>query len=80
MSFRVCLRRTALLGGVALMIASEDRHEIEHLLESVEWDVLLFFAALFVMVEGMVRQFWCEQSLYAFSVLCALRALFLYAL
>jgi Na+/H+ antiporter NhaD/arsenite permease-like protein len=32
--------------------ASEPQ-DIEHALESVEWDTLLYFAALFVMVEGM---------------------------
>lgn len=44
----------ALMGAVALMIASEP-HNIEHSLESVEWDTLLFFAALFVMVEGVAE-------------------------
>nr|AOW69307.1 pink-eyed dilution-like 1 [Stephanoeca diplocostata] len=49
----------AVMGAVALMIASEP-HNIEHSLHSVEWETLLFFAALFVMVEasaeiGLIR-------------------------
>lgn len=44
----------AVLGAIALMIATEP-HDIEHALHSVEWDTLLFFAALFVMVEGMAE-------------------------
>jgi Na+/H+ antiporter NhaD/arsenite permease-like protein len=44
----------SLLGAIALMIASSP-HEVEHALHSVEWDTLLFFAALFVMVEGMAE-------------------------
>mmetsp|Transcript_6615 Transcript_6615/g.17022 ORF Transcript_6615/g.17022 Transcript_6615/m.17022 type:complete len:1176 (+) Transcript_6615:142-3669(+) len=44
----------AMIGAIALMLAS-DPHEIDHALESVEWDVLLFFAALFIMVEGVAE-------------------------
>lgn len=44
----------AVLGAVALMLSSNP-HEIDHALESVEWDVLLFFAALFIMVEGVAE-------------------------
>lgn len=44
----------AVMGAVALMLASNP-HEIDHALESVEWDVLLFFAALFIMVEGVAE-------------------------
>lgn len=43
------------MGAIALMLASDENQEIEHLLDVVEWDVLLFFAALFVMVEGMAE-------------------------
>lgn len=31
------------------------RHSIRHLLEAVEWDTLLFFACLFIIVEGLVE-------------------------
>ena len=31
------------------------RHDIRHLLEAVEWDTLLFFACLFIIVEGLVE-------------------------
>nr|AOW69302.1 pink-eyed dilution-like 1 [Savillea parva] len=44
----------ATMGAIALMLASNP-HEIDHALEAVEWDVLLFFAALFVMVEGVAE-------------------------
>jgi P protein len=30
-------------------------HDIRHLLEAVEWDTLLFFACLFIIVEGLVE-------------------------
>lgn len=42
----------AILGAVTLMLVSSPRH-IHKDLEAVEWDTLLFFAALFVMVEAM---------------------------
>lgn len=42
----------ALLGAISLMIASEP-HNVEHALDAVEWETLLYFASLFVMVEGM---------------------------
>lgn len=42
----------ALLGAISLMIASEP-HNVEHALHAVEWETLLYFASLFVMVEGM---------------------------
>jgi Na+/H+ antiporter NhaD/arsenite permease-like protein len=31
------------------------RHSIRHLLEAVEWDTLIFFACLFIIVEGLVE-------------------------
>ena len=31
------------------------RHEIRHLLEAVEWDTLLFFMCLFIIVEGLAE-------------------------
>lgn len=42
----------ALLGAIGLMITSEP-HNVEHALHAVEWETLLYFASLFVMVEGM---------------------------
>lgn len=42
----------AIFGAVVLMVITSP-HSIHHDLEAVEWDTLLFFAGLFVMVEGM---------------------------
>ena len=36
-----------------MLVASP--HELHNVLESVEWDTLLFFAALFVMIEAMAE-------------------------
>jgi Na+/H+ antiporter NhaD/arsenite permease-like protein len=44
----------ALLGCIALMIASEPQ-DIEHAIQAIEWETLLYFAGLFVMVEGMTE-------------------------
>lgn len=44
----------ALVGAFVLCIAS-DRLEVEEIMHLVEWDMLIFFAALFVMVEGAVE-------------------------
>eukprot|EP00183_Erythrolobus_madagascarensis_P004560 CAMPEP_0185856496 /NCGR_PEP_ID=MMETSP1354-20130828/29027_1 /TAXON_ID=708628 /ORGANISM="Erythrolobus madagascarensis, Strain CCMP3276" /LENGTH=774 /DNA_ID=CAMNT_0028558747 /DNA_START=241 /DNA_END=2565 /DNA_ORIENTATION=- len=44
----------ALLGAVVLMLLSEP-HDLQHTLESVEWDLLLFFAALFVCIESLAE-------------------------
>uniref|UniRef100_A0A7S0ZAE3 Citrate transporter-like domain-containing protein n=1 Tax=Timspurckia oligopyrenoides TaxID=708627 RepID=A0A7S0ZAE3_9RHOD len=44
----------ALLGAVVLMLLSEP-HDLHHTLESVEWDLLLFFAALFVAIESLAE-------------------------
>ena len=30
-------------------------HDLHHVFETVEWDTLLFFAALFVMIESMAE-------------------------
>lgn len=38
---------------IACLLVS--RHSIRHLLEAVEWDTLLFFACLFIIVEGLVE-------------------------
>ena len=44
----------ALLGAVVMLTVTSP-HEIEHPLEQVEWSTLLFFAGLFVMVEGLAE-------------------------
>mmetsp|Transcript_4915 Transcript_4915/g.13227 ORF Transcript_4915/g.13227 Transcript_4915/m.13227 type:complete len:770 (-) Transcript_4915:249-2558(-) len=44
----------ALLGAVVMMLLSEP-HDLQHTLESVEWDLLLFFAALFVCIESLAE-------------------------
>ncbi|CAD7973466.1 unnamed protein product [Amoebophrya sp. A120] len=46
--------------GMLLLCFLLTSHEIHHVLESVEWDVLMFFASLFVLVEclaelGLIR-------------------------
>ena len=33
----------------------DDHHDVEEALHGVEWDTLIFFAALFVMVEGLAQ-------------------------
>lgn len=42
----------AIMGAVWLLVAF-DMHHCHEALMSVEWDTLLFFAALFVVVEGV---------------------------
>jgi len=42
----------AVVGALGLMIVSTP-HELHHVFTQVEWDTLLFFAALFVMIEAM---------------------------
>ena len=42
----------ACLGALALMIIASP-HELHHVFAHVEWDSLLFFAALFIMIEAM---------------------------
>jgi Na+/H+ antiporter NhaD/arsenite permease-like protein len=42
----------ACMGAVALMTIATP-HELHQVFESVEWDTLLFFAALFVMIEAL---------------------------
>ena len=44
----------ALFGAFVLCIA-DNRLDVEEIMHLVEWDMLLFFAALFVMVEGAVE-------------------------
>ena len=40
----------ALLGGLVLMVLA-DIHELETVLHKIEWGTLLFFAALFILME-----------------------------
>lgn len=49
---RLSLGWTALLGAVLLLILS-DRQDMEAVLARVEWSTLLFFAALFVLMEAL---------------------------
>lgn len=49
---RLSLGWTALLGAVLLLILS-DREDMESILARVEWSTLLFFAALFVLMESL---------------------------
>lgn len=44
----------ALLGVIALLIIL-NREDIEHLMHRIEWTTLLFFAAMFVMMECVER-------------------------
>jgi len=41
------------LGGAAVLLLISTRHEIDVVLEKVEWSTLLFFAGLFILVEGL---------------------------
>ncbi|XP_031624628.1 P protein-like isoform X2 [Contarinia nasturtii] len=49
---RLSLGWTALLGAILLLILS-DREDMESILARVEWSTLLFFAALFVLMESL---------------------------
>lgn len=49
---RLSLGWTALLGAILLLILS-DREDMEAILARVEWSTLLFFAALFVLMESL---------------------------
>lgn len=51
---KISLGWTALLGAVLLLILY-DRDDIEAVLEHVEWATLLFFAALFVLMEALTE-------------------------
>jgi Na+/H+ antiporter NhaD/arsenite permease-like protein len=41
--------------GATVLCISSDRIDVEELMHLVEWDMLIFFAALFCMVEGAVE-------------------------
>lgn len=49
---KLSLGWTALLGAILLLILS-DRHDLESILARVEWSTLLFFAALFILMESL---------------------------
>ncbi|XP_049883695.1 P protein-like isoform X2 [Pectinophora gossypiella] len=51
---RVSLGWTALLGAILLLILA-DREDLEPILHRVEWSTLLFFAALFVLMEALSK-------------------------
>ncbi|CAK1546503.1 unnamed protein product [Leptosia nina] len=51
---RVSLAMTALLGAI-LLLTLADRSDIEPILHRVEWSTLLFFAALFVLMEALSK-------------------------
>eukprot|EP01079_Euglenida_sp_SAG-EU17-18_P007480 gene7480-1337_t len=44
----------AIIGAVMMLIAA-DVHDLEHILHKVEWATLLFFAALFVLIEALAE-------------------------
>ncbi|KAA8490722.1 putative transporter [Porphyridium purpureum] len=44
----------ALAGAVGLMLLSEP-HDLHHTMESVEWDLLLFFIVLFITIESLAE-------------------------
>lgn len=51
---KLSLGWTALLGAILLLILS-DREDMEAILARVEWSTLLFFAALFVLMESLAE-------------------------
>ncbi|XP_073965412.1 P protein-like [Choristoneura fumiferana] len=51
---RVSLGWTALLGAILLLVLA-DREDLESILNRVEWSTLLFFAALFVLMEALTK-------------------------
>lgn len=51
---RLSLGWTALLGAILLLILC-DRHDIEPIMARVEWTTLLFFGALFVLMESLAK-------------------------
>jgi Na+/H+ antiporter NhaD/arsenite permease-like protein len=66
-SDRVSLGWTALLGAI-LLLTLADREDLEPILHRVEWSTLLFFAALFVLMEVLLIHLktylahWSEHS------------------
>lgn len=51
---KLSLGWTALLGAILLLILA-DREDMEAVLARVEWSTLLFFAALFVLMESLTE-------------------------
>ncbi|CAB3233679.1 unnamed protein product [Arctia plantaginis] len=51
---RVSLGWTALLGALLLLMLA-DREDLEPVLHRIEWSTLLFFAALFVLMEALAK-------------------------
>lgn len=51
---RVSLGWTALLGAL-LLLTLQDREDLEPVLHRIEWSTLLFFAALFVLMEALSK-------------------------
>ncbi|CAH0404442.1 unnamed protein product [Chilo suppressalis] len=51
---RLSLGWTALLGAILLLVLA-DREDLEPILHRVEWSTLLFFAALFVLMEALSK-------------------------
>ncbi|XP_059056583.1 P protein-like [Achroia grisella] len=51
---RISLGWTALLGAI-LLLTLADREDLEPILHRVEWSTLLFFAALFVLMEALSK-------------------------
>ncbi|KAL9648397.1 hypothetical protein ABK040_010559 [Willaertia magna] len=43
----------AIIGSVTMLLLAGINHEFDEILEKVEWSTLLFFAALFVLMEGL---------------------------
>jgi hypothetical protein len=41
--------------GAIIIFLLDNHHDVEEALHGVEWDTLIFFAALFVMVEGLAE-------------------------
>lgn len=53
-SLNLSLGWTALLGAMTLLILA-DKAEVESIFSRVEWATLVFFAALFVLMEGLSK-------------------------
>lgn len=51
---RLSLGWTALIGAILLIILS-DRQDMEAILARVEWSTLVFFAALFILIESLAK-------------------------
>lgn len=60
---RLSLGWTALLGAILLLILA-DREDMEAVLARVEWSTLLFFAALFILMEVSKGERVHSTSLY----------------